>query len=51
MEKRYDENFQIIFEAIKQLFDDEDNTKPKIGYIKEKKKAYGRRKSRKKAKA
>ena len=47
MEKRYDENFQIVFEAIKQLFDDEEGPKPKIGYIKEKKKKYGRRKAKK----
>jgi len=47
MEKRYDENFQIVFEAIKQMFDDEESPKPRIGYIKEKAKAYGRRKTKK----
>jgi len=46
MEKRCDENFQILFEAIKQLIDDEESPKPKIGYIKEKTKKYGRRKTR-----
>jgi len=45
MEKRYDENFQIVFDTIKQLFDDGENPNAKIGYIKEKKKEYGRRKS------
>jgi len=34
MEKKYDENFQIVFEAIKQLFDEEDKPKSKIGYHK-----------------
>ena len=43
MEKKYDENFRIVFEVIKQLFDDEVKPKKKIGYIKEKKAAYGRR--------
>jgi hypothetical protein len=36
MEKKYDENFRIVFEAIKKLFDDEVKPKKKIGYIKEK---------------
>jgi hypothetical protein len=43
MEKKYDENFRIVFEAIKQLFDDEVKPNKKIGYIKEKKAAYGKR--------
>jgi len=43
MEKKYDENFKIVFEAIKQLLDADDKPKRKIGFtIKEKQKAYGR---------
>ena len=42
MEKRYDENFRIVFEAIKHLFEDDEKPKPKIGYIKEKAKTYGK---------
>ena len=34
MEKKYDENFQIVFEAIKQLFDEEEKPKRKIGHHK-----------------
>ena len=48
MEKKYDENFQIVFEAIKQLLDEEVKPIKKIGYIKEKKAPYGKRTSRKK---
>ncbi len=43
MEKKYDENFRIVFEAIKHLFDEEEKPKKKIGYIKEKTKKYGKR--------
>jgi hypothetical protein len=50
MEKKYDENFQIVFEAIKQLFDEEEKPKVKIGYIKEKKAPYGKRTKKKKTK-
>jgi hypothetical protein len=46
MEKRYDENFRIVFEAIKQLFDKEEKPKPRIGYIKEKTKAYGKKRAK-----
>jgi phage regulator Rha-like protein len=42
MEKRYDENFRIVFEAIRQLFDEGEKPRPKIGYIKEKTKPYGK---------
>jgi uncharacterized protein Yka (UPF0111/DUF47 family) len=42
MEKRYDENFRIVFQAIRQLFDEEEKPRPKIGYIKEKPKPYGK---------
>ena len=51
MEEKYDENFQIVFEAIKQLFDDEAKPIRKIGYIKEKKAAYGKQAKKKKTKA
>ena len=40
LEKRYDENFRIVFEAIKQLFTEEEKPRPKIGYIKEKQSDY-----------
>jgi phage regulator Rha-like protein len=44
MEKKYDEQFQIVFEAIKQLLSDEDKPRKKIGYtVKEKQKKYGKR--------
>jgi hypothetical protein len=43
MEKKYDEQFRIVFEAIKQLLAEEDKPKKKIGYtVKEKQKAYAR---------
>jgi len=32
MEKKYDEQFQIVFEAIKQLLSEEDKPKKKIGF-------------------
>lgn len=41
MEKKYDENFRIVFEAIKQLLSEEESPKKQIGYtVKEKQKAY-----------
>jgi len=45
MEKKYDENFKIVFEAIKQLIEVEDKPKKKrIGYtVKEKQSAYEKR--------
>ena len=47
MEKKYDEQFQIVFEAIKQLLSEEDKPKKKIGYtVKEKQKKYGKKKKR-----
>jgi hypothetical protein len=51
MEKKYDENFQIVFEAIKLLLDEEEKPKVKIGYIKEKKASYGKQTKKKKNKA
>ncbi len=48
MEKKYDEQFQIVFEAIKQLLSEEDKPKKKIGYtVKEKQKAYAIKKKQK----
>ena len=35
--KKYGQDFQVVFEALKQLFDDEVKPRKKIGYIKEKK--------------
>jgi len=47
MEKKYDENFKIVFEAIKQLLDNDDKPKRKIGFtIKERQKAYGKRRKK-----
>ena len=44
MEKKYDENFKIIFEAIKQLLEIDEKPKKKIGFtVKEKQKAYAKR--------
>jgi len=41
MEEKYDENFRIVFEAIKQLLEPPEKPKKKIGYtVKEKQKAY-----------
>jgi ORF6N domain-containing protein len=48
MEKRYDENFRIVFEAIKQLIEVEEKPKKKrIGYTVKEKQATYRRKRRK----
>ncbi len=50
MEKKYDEQFQIVFEAIKQLLSEEDIPKKKIGFtVKEKQKAYGKRAKKQKS--
>ena len=35
MERRYDKQFQIVFEAIKLLLDEDERPEKKIGYIKE----------------
>ena len=46
MEKKYDQQFQVIFEAIKQLLETETTPKKKIGFtIKEKQKAYANSKA------
>jgi hypothetical protein len=43
MEKKYDEQFQIVFEAIKQLIETDEKPKKKIGFtVKEKQKAYAK---------
>jgi len=48
MEKRYDENFRIVFEAIKQLIEVEEKPKKKrIGYTVKEKQATYRREQRK----
>ena len=44
MEKKYDQQFQIIFEAIKQLLATDEKPKKKIGYtVKEKQKTYDKK--------
>lgn len=41
MEKKYDQQFQIVFEAIKQLLEEDEKPKKKIGFtVKEKQKPY-----------
>jgi hypothetical protein len=40
LEKKYDGQFQIVFEAIRQLIEVEEKPKRKIGYISESKVAY-----------
>jgi len=43
MEKKYDQQFQIVFEAIKQLLETESKPTKKIGFtVMEKQKAYGK---------
>ena len=43
MEKKYDEQFKIVFEAIRQLMAPSETKKKKIGFpVKEKQKAYGK---------
>ena len=34
MERKYDKQFQIVFEAIKQLVEADQKPEPKIGYVK-----------------
>jgi phage regulator Rha-like protein len=40
LEKKYDGQFQIVFEAIRQIIEVEDKPKRKIGYVSESKAAY-----------
>jgi len=43
MEKKYDQQFQIVFEAIKQLLETESKPRKRIGFtVKEKQKAFGK---------
>ncbi|RZB33840.1 MAG: hypothetical protein SRB2_03627 [Desulfobacteraceae bacterium Eth-SRB2] len=47
MEKKYDQQFQIVFEAIKQLLETDEKPKKKIGFtVKEKQKKYGKKRKR-----
>jgi len=48
MERKYDEQFQIVFEAIKQLIEEDEKPKKKIGYVKEKQTTYGKKPTKKK---
>jgi hypothetical protein len=50
MEKRYDEQFRIVFEAITQLIEEDEKPPKKIGYIKEKQKSYGKRTAKQRTK-
>jgi hypothetical protein len=42
MEKKYDGQFRIVFEAITQLIAEDEKPKKKIGYIKERQAKYGK---------
>ena len=42
IEKKYDEQFQIVFEAITKLWEEDEKPKKKIGYIKERQAKYGK---------
>jgi hypothetical protein len=46
MEKKYDEQFRIVFEAIKQLIAEEEKPKKKIGYVKEKQASFGKKRTK-----
>lgn len=51
MERKYDRQFRVVFEAIKQLIDTKDKPQRKIGFeVKEAAAAYSKRGERKKAK-
>ena len=43
MERKYDEQFQIVFEAIKQLIAEDEKPKKKIGYVKQKQATFGKK--------
>ena len=44
MEQKYDQQFQVVFDAIKLLLEAEEKPKPKIGFtVKERVKEYGRK--------
>ncbi len=40
IEKKYDDQFQIVFEAIKQLIEEDEKPKKKIGYVKQRQTPY-----------
>ena len=42
LEKKYDEQFAIVFEAIQQLLEEDEKPKKKIGYVKERQAEYGK---------
>ena len=45
MEQKYDQQFLVVFDAIKLLLEAEEKPKPKIGFmVKERIKTYGRKK-------
>ncbi len=46
MEKKYDQQFQIVFEAIKQLIDEDKKPKRKTGYVKEKQANYSKKRTK-----
>ena len=47
MEKKYDQQFQVVFEAIKQLLSEEEKPRKKIGYtVREKQKRFGDKRKR-----
>ena len=45
MERKYDENFRIVFEALKQLIEEDEKPKKKIGYVKEKQANYRKKRT------
>ena len=47
MEKKYDDQFRIVFEAITQLLEVDEKPKKKIGYIKEDQAKFGKRSQKK----
>ncbi len=49
LEKKYDEQFAIVFEAIQQLLQEDEKPKQKIGYVKERKTSYGKKTTKKQA--
>jgi hypothetical protein len=44
IEKKFDEQFQIVFEAIKQLIAEDEKPKKKIGYVKQRQTPYRKKK-------
>ena len=45
MERKYDKQFQIVFDAIKQLLEEDEKPKRKIGYVKTPKTSSGKKKN------